>query len=225
MIPAQPINIRCPQCGQSFTSDVQSIVDVGENPGLKDALLGGTLNVFTCPNCGARGRLGTPLLYQRVADMVAQWGSGLVGTCGLSSVGAVVGATHPRELTELRARMPGAQFYGPLGVGSHVDHLIAHTMLRQVFGAGVRFYEDLPYSIAASAYKARMAQLAGETLTPYAVAIDATLARKIEAIHAYASQLYELFGSAAQMEQQITDYAAGVAPAGARYGERVWQIG
>ncbi|MFN8497733.1 MAG: CpXC domain-containing protein [Anaerolineae bacterium] len=63
MIPAQPINIRCPQCGQSFTSDVQSIVDVGENPGLKDALLGGTLNVFTCPNCGARGRLGTPLLY------------------------------------------------------------------------------------------------------------------------------------------------------------------
>ncbi|MFN8471293.1 MAG: CpXC domain-containing protein [Anaerolineae bacterium] len=63
MIPAQPINIRCPQCSQSFTADVQSIVDVGEDPGLKDALLGGTLNMFVCPNCGARGRLGTPLLY------------------------------------------------------------------------------------------------------------------------------------------------------------------
>ncbi len=63
MIPAQPINIRCPQCGQSFTANVQSIVDVGETPALKEALLAGTLNVFTCPNCGARGRLGTPLLY------------------------------------------------------------------------------------------------------------------------------------------------------------------
>ncbi len=63
MIPAQPINIRCPQCGQSFTAGVQTIVDVGEHPALKEALLGGTLNVFACPNCGARGRLGTPLLY------------------------------------------------------------------------------------------------------------------------------------------------------------------
>ncbi|MBK7878738.1 MAG: orotidine-5'-phosphate decarboxylase [Planctomycetes bacterium] len=65
---------------------------------------------------------GTPLLYQRVADMVAQWGSGLVGTCGLSSVGAVVGATHPRELTELRARMPQTPLllpgYGAQGAGA-----------------------------------------------------------------------------------------------------------
>ena len=130
-----------------------------------------------------------------------------------------------RLFADLRARMPSAQFYGPLGVGSHVDHLIAHTMLRQVFGADVNFYEDLPYSITASAYEARMAQLAGEQLTPRAVAIDTTLGQKIEAIHAYASQLYELFGGAAQMEQQMADYAASVAPAGARYAERVWRFG
>ncbi|MFN8482170.1 MAG: CpXC domain-containing protein [Anaerolineae bacterium] len=71
MIPAQPINIHCPQCGQSFTADVQTIVDVGENPRLKEALLGGTLNIFACPNCGARGRLGTPLFYHDPARELA----------------------------------------------------------------------------------------------------------------------------------------------------------
>ncbi|MBI5363089.1 MAG: orotidine-5'-phosphate decarboxylase [Planctomycetes bacterium] len=65
---------------------------------------------------------GSPLLYQRVADMVAQWGGELTGACGLSSVGAVVGATHPRELSELRARMPRTPLllpgYGAQGAGA-----------------------------------------------------------------------------------------------------------
>src|SRR5262249_52996043 len=38
---------------------------------------------------------GTPRVYEKVADSVVQWGRELVGECGLSSVGAVVGATHP----------------------------------------------------------------------------------------------------------------------------------
>ena len=37
---------------------------------------------------------GTPL-WQHVASLVAEWGEELVGERGLSSVGAVVGATHP----------------------------------------------------------------------------------------------------------------------------------
>jgi orotidine-5'-phosphate decarboxylase len=65
---------------------------------------------------------GTPPLYERIADAVAQWGTGLVGTRGLSSVGAVVGATHPHELTRLRERMPFTPFlipgYGAQGAGA-----------------------------------------------------------------------------------------------------------
>src|SRR5262249_57774323 len=38
---------------------------------------------------------GRPL-WQHVAQLVADWGAELVGEHGLSAVGAVVGATHPR---------------------------------------------------------------------------------------------------------------------------------
>lgn len=65
---------------------------------------------------------GVPPLHERVADAVSEWGKGLVGTCGLSSVGAVVGATHPAELARLRARMPTTPFlipgYGAQGAGA-----------------------------------------------------------------------------------------------------------
>jgi orotidine-5'-phosphate decarboxylase len=65
---------------------------------------------------------GTPPLYEKVADAVVAWGAELVGACGLSSVGAVVGATHPSELVKLRARMPRTPLlvpgYGAQGAGA-----------------------------------------------------------------------------------------------------------
>lgn len=56
---------------------------------------------------------GDPTLSDRVAEAVVRWGSELVGECGYSSVGAVVGATHPRELAHLRERMPKVPFLIP----------------------------------------------------------------------------------------------------------------
>lgn len=125
---------------------------------------------------------------------------------------------------ELRARMPRARFYAPLGIGLHVDHLIVFATIRAVFGEQVAHYEDLPYVAWPGRFEERMAQLAGYTLEPAAAAIDAALARKVHAIHAYASQLLELFGGPEAMERQIAEYAASVAPPGARYGERLWMI-
>jgi orotidine-5'-phosphate decarboxylase len=52
----------------------------------------------------------------RLADLVEEFGAGGVGHAGLSDVGAVVGATAPDRLGELRARMPRAVFLLP-GVG------------------------------------------------------------------------------------------------------------
>jgi orotidine-5'-phosphate decarboxylase len=48
---------------------------------------------------------GRPL-YRHVAAAVAGWNAPTVGACGLGDVGAVVGATHPAELHELRAALP-----------------------------------------------------------------------------------------------------------------------
>jgi len=48
---------------------------------------------------------GRPL-YRHVAEAVAGWNASTLGACGLGDVGAVAGATHPRELEELRLAMP-----------------------------------------------------------------------------------------------------------------------
>ena len=49
---------------------------------------------------------GSPPVCERVAAAVARWGEPFVGNSGFSSIGAVVGATHPDELARLRALMP-----------------------------------------------------------------------------------------------------------------------
>ena len=62
------------------------------------------------------------LTHEIVADRVAEWGRPHLGECGYSSVGAVVGATHPEALVGLRTRMPHTPFlvpgYGAQGGGA-----------------------------------------------------------------------------------------------------------
>ena len=59
---------------------------------------------------------GRPL-WQYLAGLVQDWGEGLVGEAGLSSVGAVVGATYPRAVSEARRLMPQTPLLLP-GVGA-----------------------------------------------------------------------------------------------------------
>jgi orotidine-5'-phosphate decarboxylase len=59
---------------------------------------------------------GRPM-WQHVAALVADWGADLVGEHGLSAVGAVVGATHPRAVGEARRLMPQTVMLLP-GVGA-----------------------------------------------------------------------------------------------------------
>jgi len=56
-------------------------------------------------------------VWQQVAELVNDWGAGLVGERGLSSVGAVVGATYPRAVAEARRLMPQAVLLLP-GIGA-----------------------------------------------------------------------------------------------------------
>jgi len=59
---------------------------------------------------------GTPL-WRHVAALVREWGEDLVGERGISSAGAVVGATMPRAIGEARRAMPQAIMLLP-GVGA-----------------------------------------------------------------------------------------------------------
>ncbi len=64
---------------------------------------------------------GTPI-YAVMGDMCEKWGEDTIGKYGYSAVGAVVGATYPQQLTELRKRLPHTMFlvpgYGAQGGGA-----------------------------------------------------------------------------------------------------------
>lgn len=65
---------------------------------------------------------GSPPLSERIAGEVSAMGEALRGECGMSSIGAVVGATHKEELAHLRAAMPHTPLllpgYGAQGAGA-----------------------------------------------------------------------------------------------------------
>jgi orotidine-5'-phosphate decarboxylase len=56
-------------------------------------------------------------VWQHVAKLVAELGEDVVGECGLSSIGAVVGATYPRAVSEARKLLPQAILLLP-GIGA-----------------------------------------------------------------------------------------------------------
>ena len=59
---------------------------------------------------------GRPL-WQHVGELVDHWGESVVGEQGLSSIGAVIGATHPHAIAEARRVLPRAILLMP-GVGA-----------------------------------------------------------------------------------------------------------
>lgn len=52
-------------------------------------------------------------IYERVAELVAEWGVQSMGTMGYSRIGAVVGATHKEQGEKLRKMMPHTFFLVP----------------------------------------------------------------------------------------------------------------
>ena len=52
-------------------------------------------------------------VYEKVAGLVNTWGEALIGENGYSSIGAVVGATYPKQMEELREIMPNSYFLIP----------------------------------------------------------------------------------------------------------------
>ena len=61
-------------------------------------------------------------VYEIMGEMCEKWGEQQIGKYGYSAVGAVVGATYPEQLAELRAKLPHTMFlvpgYGAQGGGA-----------------------------------------------------------------------------------------------------------
>lgn len=58
-------------------------------------------------------KVGDKAVYEIMGDMCEAWGQEHMGEYGYSAVGAVVGATYPQQLEELRTRLPHTFFLVP----------------------------------------------------------------------------------------------------------------
>ena len=69
-------------------------------------------------------KIGDKSIYETMGAMCEQWGSQTENNYGYSRVGAVVGATYPEQLAEMRQKMPHTFFlvpgYGAQGGGANV---------------------------------------------------------------------------------------------------------
>ena len=67
----QNTTVRCPNCGNPVQANIHTLVDVGKQPALKNALLRGQINAVACPTCGYRGVLANPFIYHDPAKQLA----------------------------------------------------------------------------------------------------------------------------------------------------------
>ncbi len=67
LFPPSGAQVQCPACGTPYTVAVFTIIDLGVNPELGPALLGGQINTAMCPQCGVGGPLGAPLMVHEPA--------------------------------------------------------------------------------------------------------------------------------------------------------------
>jgi orotidine-5'-phosphate decarboxylase len=115
---------------------------------------------------------GRPV-WERAAELVAQWGAGFVGESGLSSVGAVLGATYPENVERARELMPrqillmpgiGAQGGSAAGLGAAFrDHPAGGLLVaaRSVIYAWRERRGDWQQSVRAAAAELRDATPVG----------------------------------------------------------------
>jgi hypothetical protein len=57
------IQTSCPNCQQPLVAEIFQVIDVKQEPRLKDLLLAGGLNIAQCAVCGFQGQLPVPLVY------------------------------------------------------------------------------------------------------------------------------------------------------------------
>src|SRR6267142_1047983 len=66
------LDVTCRDCGEEFTGTVWTAIHAAEDPKLKEVLLGGELNLLTCPKCSQVTYKDLFVLYQDpAAELIA----------------------------------------------------------------------------------------------------------------------------------------------------------
>lgn len=122
--------------------------------------------------------------------------------------------------TSKQRRRRDTRFYAPLGVGHHVDHVLAFQAGLELHARGedVRFYQDFFYTDWNCPHLAGLRRRA--RAAPFSAA---DFARKLQAFRCYRSQIPTLFGSAARAVRYFVE-ANRQAARGFLYREIFWQV-
>jgi orotidine-5'-phosphate decarboxylase len=97
-------------------------------------------------------------LYQHVADRLGQWAAPYVGESGYSLVGAVVGATYPGQLAELRGTLTGIPLLVPgYGTQGGTSRDVAAAFDEHGLGALINNSRGITHAFERPAYRARFA--------------------------------------------------------------------
>lgn len=96
------VKARCRRCGAEEEVPAYNIINVQENPELKEELLEGKLFLWNCPRCGTDNLIKYPLLYHDPAQKLLLW-----LTDGVPEVEAQMARTIAGEegLSEYSARI------------------------------------------------------------------------------------------------------------------------
>ncbi len=99
---------------------------------------------------------GAKPLYRHVADRLQQWAQPHRGAEGYSLVGAVIGATYPSQLAELREALPGVLFLVPgFGTQGGTAAEVAPAFDANGLGAIVNNARGITFAYERPAYHAR----------------------------------------------------------------------
>ena len=152
-----------------------------------------------------------------------------------TSNAALYGPLHPeehalaehfaRELQQLPEWQPRTIVFMPLAVGHHVDHQIAFECGCVLARRGVKVwaYEDLPYAIhTPRSLDERRCQIASRLLYEEPFLIADSLARKLDAVSRYESQLPVIFRFNRDYCEALSAHAMNVG--GGAPAERFWRI-
>jgi len=99
---------------------------------------------------------GKKKLHEIIAEKTNEWGKDLIGKEGYSAIGAVVGATFPKEITTLRKVMPIAFFLVPgYGAQGATVQDIKYCFNKDGLGAIINASRSILYAYDISPWKGK----------------------------------------------------------------------
>ncbi len=131
--------------------------------------------------------------------------------------------TYFIQRIRIRLAHKNAKIYIPLGIGNHVDHLIAFEIgqLLKSDKYTVWFYEDFPYASSIEAYHQRFEMLSGwhSHMVPLT---RQNIQLKVRAFSYYLSQIPMLFQTDEGMKAKFVDFASKCGGGEYEFAERYW---